>query len=297
MKLARVLQEGSETLALAMEAQWIDLSRAWQEYVREVEGVDAQSIRDMRQLLTHARFSTGFCRRILEYLQESGRMQAHVLQEPTHFLQPLRPGKIIAIGRNYAAHVKEFDNQMPEEPIFFAKSPTACIGPERPIVVRDWFGRVDHEGELAVIIGQEVKDVAPELAQACIAGYTLINDVTAREMQRADMEKGQPWYRSKNLDTFCPMGPTVALPEAVNWPVELDITVRVNGETRQKSNTRMFLFKLETVISYISRHMTLEPGDVIATGTPEGVGPLRPGDVVEVEVPEIGVLRNPVAGE
>jgi 5-oxopent-3-ene-1,2,5-tricarboxylate decarboxylase/2-hydroxyhepta-2,4-diene-1,7-dioate isomerase len=160
--------------------------------------------------------------------------------------------------------------------------------------VKDWYGRVDHEGELAVVIGKRAKDVKAEDARDYIAGYTLVNDVTAREMQKGDKSQGNPWFRSKNLDTFCPVGPVVVLRDTLSWPVKVDIEVTVNGVKRQSSNTGKWIFDLGTVIAYVTKFMTLEPGDLIATGTPEGVAALEPGDEVSVRVPEIGELKNPV---
>jgi 5-oxopent-3-ene-1,2,5-tricarboxylate decarboxylase / 2-hydroxyhepta-2,4-diene-1,7-dioate isomerase len=293
MKIARVDADGEAVLAMQLTGQWLNISRAWQDYERLVEGVDAHSIRDMRELFQRGLAKRAACQKLLAFIEEAGS-QRYVLERGPEFLLPFRPGKVIAIGRNYAAHVREFDNEMPQEPLFFGKLAETCIGPQEPIVVKEWYGRVDHEGEIGVVINQEVRDAHPDLAQALVAGYTLVNDVTAREMQKGDVGAAKPWFRSKNLDTFCPMGPAVLLPEDVPWPLELDIETRVNGEVRQQSNTRMFLFKLPEIIAYVSKHMTLYPGDVIATGTPEGVGPLKPGDVVEVSCPEIGVLRNPV---
>lgn len=294
MKVACVESNGEQVLAMQLEGRWLDISHAWQDYQRIREGMDAHSVRDMRELFERGLHNTAACRRLVNFLQEEGILKDYELGASPVFRMPLRPGKIIAIGRNYAAHVQEFDNPMPQEPIFFGKNADACIGPDVPIQTKDWYGRVDHEGELGVVIGQEVRDGRPELAQAFIAGYTIINDVTAREMQQNDIAQAKPWFRSKNLDTFCPIGPCLLLPDEAKWPVEFDLEVRVNGTVRQKSNTRMFIFKLPEIISFVSRHMTLYPGDVIATGTPEGVGPLVPGDVVEVEIPEIGILRNPV---
>jgi 2-keto-4-pentenoate hydratase/2-oxohepta-3-ene-1,7-dioic acid hydratase in catechol pathway len=218
----------------------------------------------------------------------------YLLDEPLEFLQPFRPGKIIAIGRNYDAHARELGNEPPTEILYFAKTPSICIGPEQPILTKPAYGRVDYEGELGVLIGRQAKGVTEEEARACIAGYTIVNDVTAREMQKRDIAQGHPWYRSKNIDTFCPIGPAIALPDAFSWPLEITVETRVNGDIRQQGNTRDFIFPVARLISYVSSYMTLEPGDLIATGTPEGVGPLQPGDIVEVTIEGIGTLRNPV---
>ncbi|MBI2432636.1 MAG: fumarylacetoacetate hydrolase family protein [Candidatus Hydrogenedentes bacterium] len=296
MKIARVERHGEIVLAMPLGERWIDISHAWQDYERVVEGVDAHSLREVRELLARGLFTRAFHRRVMEFVQQQGIDDYDVGALP-RFAMPLRPGKIIAIGRNYAAHVRELESAMPEEPIFFGKNADTCIGPDDAIQVKNWYGRVDHEGEIGVVIGQQVRDARPELVQAFVAGYTLLNDVTAREMQKRDIAKAQPWYRSKNLDTFCPIGPCILLREAVEWPLELELEVRVNGEVRQKSNTRRFLFGLPELIAHVSKHITLEPGDVIATGTPEGVGPIHPGDVVEVASPPIGILRNSVIEE
>ncbi len=216
------------------------------------------------------------------------------LPEPIRFALPFRPGKVVAIGRNYRAHVAEFDNKMPREPIYFCKASSACVGQDEPIVVREDFGRVDHEGELGVVIGRLAKNVPAERARDYIAGYTIVNDVTAREVQKRDMGDGQPWFRSKSIDTFCPIGPAILLRDAMPWPVRVNLETRVNGEVRQQSNTEKFIFDIPCLVEAITRFMSLEPGDIIATGTPEGVSPIHPGDVIEVGIPGIGVLRNPV---
>jgi len=148
---------------------------------------------------------------------------------------------------------------------------------------------------LALVIGRRAKYVAEEDACDYVAGYTILNDVTARGMQKSDIDQGLPWFRSKSIDTFCPLGPVIALPDEMAWPVEVDIELRVNGEVRQKTNTSKFIFSIPEVLSFITRFMTLEPGDIISTGTPEGIAAIVPGDTVEITIPPIGVLRNPVA--
>lgn len=295
MKFARVMSHGAPAIALHAGEAWVNLSDAYHEYLEVLEAIDGQTIRGIEELMARGLFNAEFVRKIEEFLRKPGVLGDHLLAEPLAYLQPLRPGKIIAIGRNYHAHAKELGHDAPDEPIFFAKSPSVCIGPDTPIAVPDWAGRVDHEGELAVVIGRAARNVSEEEARACIAGYTLVNDVTARELQKADIAQGLPWYRSKNFDTFCPLGPAIVLPEALGWPVEAELTVRVNGGVRQQGNTRNFIFGLPRLIAHVSRYLSLEAGDIIATGTPEGVGPIAPGDTVEVCVPEIGVLRNPVA--
>ena len=205
-------------------------------------------------------------------------------------LPPVRPSKIVCVGRNYAEHAAEHNAEVPKEPLFFLKPPSAVIGPDDFIELPRLSQQVEHEAELAVVIGRRCRHVSPEAAWEVILGYTCANDVTARDLQFSD---GQ-WTRGKGFDTFCPLGPYIVTdldPRAV------DVISRVNGEVRQHSNTRDMVFSIPQLIAAITAVMTLEPGDVLLTGTPAGVGPLRPGDVVEVEVEGIGVLRNPVRAE
>ena len=296
VKIGVVGRENESVVAVEIDGRWIDFTRAYRIYELIEHRRLGMPVRDVLELLQRGLANTAALSPVIAAIRRHAAMDKCALPGPLSFGLPYRPGKIIAIGRNYAAHAAETGHDVPKEPIFFSKSPTACIGPEQAIVTRPEYGRVDHEGELAIVIGSTAKDVAPEAARECIAAYTLLNDVTAREMQKKDIDAGHPWFRSKSLDTFCPFGPYLVLRDALPWPLEVDIECAVNGEVRQKSNTGRFIFKLPELISYVSRFITLEPGDVISTGTPEGIGPLQPGDNVEVRVPEIGVLRNPVWG-
>ena len=193
-------------------------------------------------------------------------------------LPPVAPSKIVAVGRNYADHARELGNEAPAEPIIFLKPPSALLAPNRTIVRPPQSQRVDYEGELAVVIGEG----------GTVLGYTCANDVTARDLQKKDVQ----FTRAKSFDTFLPLGPCI---ETDAGPNDLRITTRVNGETKQDGRTSMMVFDCAFLIAYISSVMTLLPGDVILTGTPAGVGPLAAGDVVEVEIERIGVLRNAVA--
>ncbi len=194
---------------------------------------------------------------------------------------------IYAIGRNYADHAAEFQQAVPSDPLVFLKPVSALISAEAPIRLPLWAGRVDYEGELAVVIGQKARSLTLDEAESIIAGYTIMNDVTARDLQRAD---GQ-WSRAKGFDTFAPCGPHLV--RELDWR-ELDLVTTVNGTVRQHGNTRDMIFNIPFLIAHISRFATLWPGDVITTGTPAGVGPLQPGDCVEISITGIGTLRNPV---
>jgi len=206
-------------------------------------------------------------------------------------LAPVMPSKIIGVGRNYKDHAKELGNEPPAELLTFLKPPSTVIAPGATIVLPKLSERVDYEGELGVVIGRRCRNVADgEDVTPYIRGYTCVNDVTARDLQHKDAQ----WTRAKGFDTFCPVGPIVS--DEVD-PSAVQVETKLNGETKQRGSTKDFIFPVATVIREVSRVMTLLPGDLITTGTPAGVGPMKPGDVVEVTIPGIGTLKNPVAGE
>lgn len=294
MIFGRALVEGTPVLVTSLGSRWLNLTRASRDYHRHVEGRETAPLDGIPDMLAAGLFNRSFYRRIAEFVQRNNRLADYALPSPPELLLPWRPGKVIAVGRNYAAHVAEFDNQLPKEPVIFCKANSSCIGTGEAITFPESIGRVDHEGELGVVIGKRASRVRREDARAYVAGYTLANDVTARDMQRAAMAESNPWFVSKSMDTFCPIGPVVALADALPWPVVTPIEVRVNGETRQKSDTGRFIFSIPEVLEAVTRHITLEPGDLVITGTPEGVSPLKDGDLVEVMNPELGVLANPV---
>ena len=199
----------------------------------------------------------------------------------------LSPSKIVCVGRNYADHAKELGNEVPREPLLFLKASSALIDSGEPIVLPPESAQVEFEAEIGVVVGERMRRATPKEAEAGIKGFVCLNDVTARDLQKSD---GQ-WTRAKGFDTFCPAGPRVA--EGLRWR-DLEVIGRVNGVERQRGKATDMVFSIPALLSYISGVMTLLPGDLVATGTPAGVGPLRPGDVVEVEVPGVGILRNPV---
>jgi len=201
-----------------------------------------------------------------------------------------RPGKIVCVGRNYVEHAAELGNVVPERPLLFLKPPSAVILDGEPIVLPPDSQRVEHEGEIGVVIGARIRSCSEGDALEAVAGITCVNDVTARDLQKTD---GQ-WTRAKGFDTFCPVGPRV-VPLGELAPLEeLEVLCRVNGTERQRGRAADMAFGIPQLLAYISAVMTLEPGDLVATGTPAGVGPLEAGDMVEVEIPGVGVLGNPV---
>ncbi len=201
-------------------------------------------------------------------------------------LAPILASKVIAVGRNYAAHAAESGNEVPDEPVIFLKPNTSIIGPGAPIVIPRNTSLVHHEAELAVVIGRPCKDVTAAKAREAILGYTVANDVSARDHQAKD---GQ-WARAKGHDTFCPLGPWI---ETDLDASDLEISAEVNGQPRQRSRTSMMVHDIPALVEWVSAVMTLLPGDVILTGTPEGVGPIEAGDTVSVTVEKIGTLTNP----
>ena len=215
------------------------------------------------------------------------RARKKFLVKQVVLLAPVMPSKIVAVGLNYRDHAQEVNLPIPEEPILFLKPPSALIGPDDPIVYPSLSDRVDYEAELGIVMKKRCRNVTPERAREYVLGYTCVNDVTARDLQRKD---GQ-WTRAKSFDTFCPVGPCISTdidPNAV------DIEAYLNGERKQASNTKRFIFPAEDVIARISQVMTLLPGDLIATGTPSGIGPMQPGDKIEVRIEGIGSLKNSV---
>ncbi len=215
---------------------------------------------------------------------EAGGRSYHL--EEVSLLAPAVPSKVVCVGLNYVEHAEELKMDLPSEPIIFLKPPTAVIGPGADIVMPPSSSQVDYEGELAVVVGKKCRDIPAEKTEDYILGYANFNDVTARDLQRRD---GQ-WTRAKSFDTFAPLGPYLVDLD----PSSLAIQTRVNGVVRQKSSTSDLIFSIPELMEFISEIMTLLPGDVIATGTPPGVGSLQAGDVVEVEVEGLGILKNGV---
>lgn len=207
--------------------------------------------------------------------------------EQVKILAPCLPSKVVAVGLNYRAHAEETGQQLPEEPRLFLKPSTSVIGPGDIIVRPKMSERVDYEGELAVVIGRAARDMDPEHAAQAILGYTCANDVTARDLQRRDVQ----FTRAKGFDTFCPLGPWI---ETDVDPSDLRLTTRLNGEVRQDTSTTDLIFDVPALVSFVSHVMTMLPGDVVLTGTPAGIGPMRAGDVVEVEISGVGTLTNTV---
>jgi len=210
--------------------------------------------------------------------------------DEVRLLAPVEPQKIVCVGRNYAEHAAELGNEVPSEPLIFLKPPSTIVGPEEAVVYPAISERVDHEGELALVIGQRCRHLSEEEAMEVVFGYTVANDVTARDLQRKD---GQ-WTRGKGFDTFCPVGPWI---DTQFNPTNRVVRCLVNGEVRQDGNTGLMIYSIARVLAFVTQFMTLEPGDLVLTGTPAGVGAVKAGDVMTVEVGGLGSLVNPVVSE
>jgi 2-keto-4-pentenoate hydratase/2-oxohepta-3-ene-1,7-dioic acid hydratase in catechol pathway len=213
--------------------------------------------------------------------------------DDVRLLAPVIPrSKIVAVGRNYAAHAAEMSEEVPKTPLTFFKPNTSVIGPGEPIIYPEASREVSYEGELAVVIGRICKEVPASRVPEVIFGYTVANDVTARDLQKTDDQ----WARAKGYDTFCPLGPWITTHQGLDEVAALAIRTSLDGELRQDGNTKDLIFTIPELVAYISSYTTLLPGDVILTGTPSGVGPMLPGQVISIDIEGIGTLSNPVAG-
>jgi 5-oxopent-3-ene-1,2,5-tricarboxylate decarboxylase/2-hydroxyhepta-2,4-diene-1,7-dioate isomerase len=212
----------------------------------------------------------------------------------------INPTKILCLGRNYLDHIKETNAPIPTEPVFFVKTLNTLVTDNEPIIYpkilyeSEKYNRVDHEVELAFIIFQTCKNVSAEVAFDYVQGYTIFLDLTARIMQKSDRNINLPWYRSKNFDTFGPIGPRIVPCSEISDPHNLSIQLKVNGQLRQFSNTKHMLFKIPQMLEYLSKFVTLKRGDIVATGTPSGISPIQPGDVLEASIEKIGTIKHEV---
>ncbi|MHB0868783.1 MAG: fumarylacetoacetate hydrolase family protein [Chloroflexota bacterium] len=316
MRLVTFRHDGVDSVGALIGDQVVHLTRAYAAYLNSM-GIplpyplaEAQLPNNMVQFLAVGERAAVAAQRAIELVETQfsmgynprgirGEWLLSPVSEVTLLAPVPRPGKLLCIGLNYRDHATEVDMSLPERPVLFSKFPSCVIGPGASIMLPDISDEVDYEAELVVVIGKEARGVSEEDAMEYVAGYTLMNDVSARDVQFGD---GQ-WVRGKSFDSFAPMGPALVTRDEVADPHNLPIFLRLNGETMQSSSTGNLLFNIPQLISFLSQAITLEPGDVIATGTPPGVGMsrkppvyLKDGDQVVVEVEGIGVLENPVVG-
>lgn len=260
---------------------------------------DFPHIKTVTELFREQLFNIDLFKRVIDFVEKHNLMEYLFVKESFKYNAPVEfPPKFICLAKNYEEHAKEFGSKPPsEEPVIFAKSGTSVIGHLETIYIPTNVGRIDHEVELAIVIGKRGKRIKKENAWSHIAGYTIVIDVTARDIQRKDVQAQHPWFRSKSFDYFAPMGPWIVTADEIQPPIELDIKLWVNDELRQNSNTKNMIFDIPTIIESISKYMTLYPGDVISTGTPEGVGPIKPGDKIIAQIQKIGELVNYVEAD
>ncbi|MFC1692296.1 fumarylacetoacetate hydrolase family protein [Candidatus Latescibacterota bacterium] len=295
MRIYSLTHEFHDFLGFEDDGIMIDLTKAIAFYETVRGNYIEDPPVDIEELIWDERLTGDYIGRVIEYTEKYGFRKDLSVVERYTVNAPLYPGKIIALGNNYHEHIKEMNQQIPEKPVLFTKLPSTVIGHNEPILKPSWIGRMDYEAELAFIVGKRAKNVRASDAMNCVAGYTCLNDISARDIQMKDIERKLPWLQSKNFDTFTPLGPCVLLAGVVKEPVAIDVKSTVNGKDRQSGNTSDFIFDIPATIEYITNIMTLEPGDVVTTGTPSGVGALEPGDVVEITCSGIGILSNPVA--
>ena len=294
MRIALFDHDGHTHIGIVTDFGMIDFSRAYQarQLIQNDDG-SAQRITDMTSLMRAGLFNAMTFESTLMFVFEHQLNGAFTVTNPTLRTPIPNPGKLIALGGNYS-HPGE---ENPDEPPLFFKPTSSIIGPDEPIIFRRNLDVVEPEIELTVIIGKQGSHIAQADAMDYVAGYTLLNDVTARDLQNVAYEVQRPWSYTKAIDSFTPIGPHIVLPQAVSDPHNLAMTMRVNGEEIAHANTNTMLFQVPVLIEYISQYMSLEPGDMIATGTPVHPPGLHPGDTVELEIEEIGILSNPVVAD
>ncbi|MGR3176683.1 MAG: fumarylacetoacetate hydrolase family protein [Candidatus Anammoxibacter sp.] len=298
MKVLTYSVSKEEFIGLQVDGKLINFSFAWDAYNYLKEEKTRFQFKSIAEMIEIGIFSGSIFKEVCRFLKDHALLDRFVEKEDIKFEAPIRrPAKILALARNYRDHAKELGNEPVEEPIIFSKTTNTILPHQGNIIYPEKLTRVDHEIELGVIIGKETKSVNVENAQDCIAGYTIVNDVTARDLQKNDLSNELPWLRSKNFDTFLPIGPYIVPVEFVKDPENMELTLTVNGEERQRGNSSLMINSVPQIISYISGFMTLSPGDIICTGTPAGVSQLKVGDVVEATIEGIGTLVNTVISE
>ena len=256
---------------------------------------ESSSLNSLQKMIREGKFTIDFIRKIVDNVKAKGLLEECEITDEIKYDVPISdPDKILCYGVNYAAHAVEGDNPIPDEPILFGKFSNTLLPHNGTIAFPKKIGRVDHEIELAVVIGKDGKNIPEDEAMDYVAGYTIINDISARKMQIDDLDKSHPWLRSKGYDTFCPVGPYLVPSEAISEPQNIDLTLKINGDIKQQSNTSRMIFQIPRLINFASEIMTLKIGDIICTGTPSGISEIVDGDIVTCELSGLGILSNTV---
>jgi 2-keto-4-pentenoate hydratase/2-oxohepta-3-ene-1,7-dioic acid hydratase in catechol pathway len=287
MKIANVEHQDNRKIAIRRGGDpWLDLTAA-----SAALAPGRRTAASIRELLDSGRFDEY---PLQSLYQAARRMPEMEIGNPRLLAPFARPGQIIALARNYTVHAKESTLPIPHEPIFFSKSNTSVVGPDDPVILPPNLGRVEPEIELAIVIRREADHVPARRAQDFVAGYTILNDVSAQELQAREIRESYPLFRCKSLKTFTPIGPCLVTVDEVGIEPALDMVLRVNGEVRVVTNTSGLTFGVPRLIEFISGYVVLMPGDIITTGCPKAAGGICPGDEMELEIEKIGILRNPV---
>jgi len=295
MKVAQFEIEDSSCVAIELDGTWINYSKAFVSFHLLEHDLALRQPENIMDMLQFGIWGVDDMKAIVAHVKKHRLQRLLSLPKEAILKAPIaRPGKIIALGLNYVLHAKEGNFEVPKEPIIFAKVGSSVIGPNETIRIPRGLGRMDHEVELAAVIGRTATQVKKKDAYKYIAGYTICNDVSARDLQTNDISARLPWFRSKSFDTFSPLGPWIVTSDEFRTPIQVNVECRVNGKVKQKANTRDLVFDIPTTIEFITKHITLEPGDIVSTGTPAGIGPIRHGDTVVCRVEKIGDLKNPV---
>ena len=295
MRIANASIDGvGRLIASESGGEWIDFTQALAHWELANEGIARSSATTLQHLLEHPAFALELPERVLDFTHSRG-LASRISVCDLVFRAPfVRPGQIIALARNYSAHAKESTLPIPHEPVFFSKSNTSVIGPGEPIVLPPNLGRIEPEIELDFIIGRRACHIPAGSAAGYIAGFTILNDVSAQELQAREIRESYPLFRCKSLPTFTPMGPWIVTTGEIGLSPALDMTLRVNGETRVATNTAGLTFGIARLLEFVSGYIDLQPGDVITTGCPKAAGAIHSGDYLELEIEGIGTLHNPV---
>ena len=295
MKVAQFSGGRGESIGIELDGSWIDFTKAQTAHTWLTRRVQETPVSHLGNWIQSGTFDVRTIKTVLDFVREQKLTTVFRLDPKAEMKAPIaRPLKIVALGLNYALHAAEGNFKVPDEPIIFMKAGSSVVGPGETVRIPKGLGRMDHEVELAVVIGRKATGVKKKNAFEYIAGYTIANDVSARDLQTKDLEKKHPWFRSKSFDSFTPLGPWIVTGDEIKPPLHLDIECLVNGKIRQKANTRDMVFDIATQIEFISKYITLEPGDIVSTGTPDGIGPIKHGDEMMCRIERIGELKNPV---
>ena len=295
MKLAQFEDAQGYCIGIDHNGTWINYTDAEAAYTSITHRVVVEPTTTILQLIEDGRFDVAEFKAVLRFLKQHRLEKQYKVGSDAVLKAPImRPPKIVALGLNYVLHAKEGNFQVPKEPIIFSKAGSSVIGPGETILLPRGLGQIGHEVELAVVLGRRATQVRKKDAYKYVAGYTIANDVTARDQQTKDLTVRHPWFRSKSYDTFTPLGPWIVTSDEIKPPIRLNLQCRVSGKIRQNANTRDLVFDIPTIIEFVTRNMSLDPGDIISTGTPEGIGAINHGDTVSCHIEKIGELRNPV---